>query len=535
MPVDAKKPSVAELESSWQIVRDCVAGPRVVKAKGDVYLPRLKAHQKTPTVGTAATAMPAVAGQPMSVAVKPDSSKYGRYLDRAVFNPVTRRTKLGFEGLVFDREVEVEVPDEKMLADVTLTGVNFQAFARRIFGEVVSPGRVTIMVDMAAEQPGVANRARAYQRRYAAEHLLWWREETVEALRARLRGVDSPNFQSLGIGEGATVKSHVRLYETVEEPDPKDPWQTVCVPQVRVIDLRDVADKEGNVTVGQVHQLYRKVKSDDGQEKWMEHGAPIVPKRSGDPVPFIPVETGNPESVGPEPEEPPLLGMALINLSQYKTSADLENARFKLGHPQLYLFGVSDTEKGVEIGDGLWLSANENAKTGSVQVQDEFGGLERAMVEKREQMSDEGARIMAKREVQRTATEAEIDRAGERSLLATMADSVSELLQRCLAWQVWWNDGVDTLPEVQAKVSVKLNKDFDNRRMSSADALSLMQVWQGGPLGPGMSRSAYVYNQQRGGLLPPGRTAEEEEALLELENARGGFIEDNAGRDEVVQ
>jgi hypothetical protein len=43
--------------------------------------------------------------------------------------------------------------------------------------------------------------------------------------------------------------------------------------------------------------------------------------------------------------------------------------------------------------------------------------------------------------------------------------------------------------------------------------VSLVQAWQA----QGISRDTYLYNVQRGGLLPEGRTIDQEKALIDAE------------------
>src|SRR5262249_12888973 len=149
---------------------------------------------------------------------------------------------------------------------------------------------------------------------------------------------------------------------------------------IRVFDLMDIATDNGPA-VGVQQQVYRMIKGSKSKDPWQPYGPPRVPMRRGEPVPFIPFVPMNAGSLGIEPDDPPFLGICEINLSQYRTSADLENARWKMGHPQLAAFGVT-TNTELEIGAGIWVCENPQGHVDVVQVQDQLGGLERAMTEK---------------------------------------------------------------------------------------------------------------------------------------------------------
>lgn len=498
MPVNTPNHEVAELQVAWEKIADCLS-PRRVKGKGPTYLPKLKSHEKTPGL-------------------------YEAYVLRAVFVPVLARAKRAFEGLVFRLPPDVKGVDPATLRDVTGSGMTLRAFARQVFGAVVAPGRVGILADMAPESAAVGGAARAFLSTYCGAHILDAREEPVEALAERVP-VDAL-VEELGIGEGERVATMVRLSEEVSVPRPGDPFAARCVEQVRVIALAEV-----DGTVGQVHRLWRERTGENGEPikgQWMPFGDPIVPRRRGAPVPFIPFVIANQEACGFHLEEPAMLGFAEINLSQYRTSADLENGRFKLGHPQLCVWGA-DPGTELLIGDGVWTSTNPLTKAEVLQVADAFMGLERAMTEKDEQMLAEGARLMAKREGEAdTATAARIKSAGERSLLMAMTETSSEALSLALAFQAWWTAGTGTLASWRERVSCRLNTQFDEQFLSGADA----EAWLRTQIGGGISKRTLRGIYRRGGMYPAEWTDDKEAAAIEMDQAAGmADLGDGDGND----
>lgn len=492
MPVTSKHRQVRELEKSWIRCRDVVGGPRPVKAKTTAYLPKLLSHQR-------------------------GAGLYESYLERALFVPVAARTVRAFVGLVFSKDPQVAVPDKSILADVTLTGVPFADYARKVFREIIAPGRIGILVDMPPDAvPGIP--ARAAQRMYACDTVIDWREETVAQLRTRLAGVESPAFAELGLTEASLLTTHLRLLEQVEIQNPDDPFEHFVVDQVRVIDLVDVATDAG-VTPGMRIQLWREKADRSGKSKrgtWEIVANLPPPTRRGVPVPWIPFVAINSTSVSMTPEECQVAGLCEINLSQYRTSADLENARWKMGHPQLAAFGVSDVSK-LEIGDGIWTCDNPAGHIDVIQVQDQFGGLERAMAEKAEQMVSEGARLMsaaAPGEAE-TATAARLKAAGERSLLVTAAQAASQGMRLALAYQAWWNNGSAALTDILASVDVKLHDKFDEEFLTGADAEAWLRVQIGG----GISKRTLRHILRKGEIYPNDWSDDLEAAAIEQDRA----------------
>lgn len=476
MPVDTKHKQFTEMCTSWQTVRDCLGGAKAVKARGETYLPRLSWK-------------------------KDQEKKYQAYRSRAVFENAVRRTHDGVTGLVFCTPPDVTVPEsfESRLNNITLTGVAFEDFARRVFSAVVAPGRCGVLVDTDAtiDTPGAAE---PYFTIYAAEAVVNWRAERRD---------------------GAQVLTRVVLFEVVEESSQKDPFDVNRVEQYRVIELVD-----GVVA----HQVWRR--NDVGQgphAEWVPYGEPIYPKRRGQALDFIPFVFVNPLSAQPDVEEPPLLDLAEVNLSLYRTSADIEHARHFLAVPTPYLFGASDIKGDLEIGGTAWTSQNENAKVGFLEFTGAgLGALEKAVEEKREQMIAMGARLIEKQKrAAETAEALRLRQSAESSLVAAIAKNVGAALQMALTYAAWWAGVASSVDEVLEQVSVELNTEFEEQVLTPTDAKALAEMWLSG----GMSKRSYAWNLQQGKRLPPDTTIEQEIAMIEVESAQRGMPEDDAEED----
>ena len=71
----------------------------------------------------------------------------------------------------------------------------------------------------------------------------------------------------------------------------------------------------------------------------------VYPQYSnGAPLNFIPFVIVNPSGLGVTIEEPPLLDLVAVNLSHYKTSADLEWATYYVAFPQIAILAKPQTK-----------------------------------------------------------------------------------------------------------------------------------------------------------------------------------------------
>src|SRR5687767_1970413 len=127
-PVQSQHPEYIHFLPKWERCRDVAAGQDAVHGAGAKYLPRLK-DQEDP--------------------------EYDAYKMRAVFFNATWRTIDGLRGMIFRRPPKVEVPAsvEELLKDVDLQGTPFELFASKTVEEVLTVGRVGILVDYPPASP----------------------------------------------------------------------------------------------------------------------------------------------------------------------------------------------------------------------------------------------------------------------------------------------------------------------------------------------------------------------------------------------
>lgn len=446
----------------WRRMRDVIAGQDAVHAAGTAYLPRLSEQSDV---------------------------DYAAYRKRATWFGATSRTVDALHGLLFRKAPLVEAPGgmAAMLDDLTMTGQSAEGFAQHLAREVLEVGRAGVLVDFpptnvagltigAAEAAGV----RPFARTYRAESIINWRTERV---RNRM------------------MVTLVVLAETHETPD-EDGFAVTVTPQYRVLRL---------VEGVYVQELYRDA---GGGLEMIEQ---ITPQRAGAPLPFVPFVFVGPEHVGPEMSDPPLIDMADLNLSHYRSTADLEHGAHYTGLPMLYVFGVH-LEEGQKIALGSQTaitSPEPTAQAGYVEFSGQgLGALESLIKRKEAQMATLGASMLA--EMKRTAEAAqthEMRVAQETSALADIADVVSQAMKQVLEWMRDW-------ARLTGDVSFTVNQDFIVTRMTAQDLAALLQLWQSG----GISRATLYWNLQAGELVAPGKTVDDEVAEIEAEGPPLGSL-----------
>src|SRR5690606_21487091 len=106
-----------------------------------------------------------------------------------------------------------------------------------------------------------------------------------------------------------------------------------------------------------VQQVWR---FDDEQKAWVKDGSPIFPVRRSVRLDFIPFVFVNASGISAAVSKPPLVDLADVNLSHYRTSADLEHGRHLTALPTPWITGWDGSGGEFRIGSSTaWAIANE--------------------------------------------------------------------------------------------------------------------------------------------------------------------------------
>lgn len=453
--VTAEHKSYEKNKDRWKRCRDVFDGSDAVKDAGTEYLPMLDSHHN-------------------------DSSKYEAYKLRAMFFNGMGRTVEGLAGFIFQKEAIVDVSSivEKHLNDVTMTGVDAQTFALSAARELLITARYGILVDLLSEEEQKEidpnEPPRPYWVGYKAEDIISWRTER--------RGTDP------------AVLTRVVLREWEEEQDSEEEFQVNEVEQYRVLELDDQ---------GYSQTVWRKEEKGDN---YFIFKPKVYPERRGEMLNRIPFEFLSPTDRTVDVAKPPLLDMVEVNLSHYRTSADLEHGRHFTALPTPWVSGARETDEALFMGSGYAWDLEQGGMAGML----EFSGaglasLVTAEESKRKQMAILGARMLEEQPVADETATAFIGRtSGEGATLRTMTSVLERGITNILRWHQWWIGGSSKVAD--EKVSFELNRDFMYVRLDAATLQVQLALLQS----ESISYETFYYNIRTGGWARPGVSAEKE-------------------------
>ncbi len=143
-------PDYRNVSTSWQKLRDVLAGAETIKAEGETYLPSFS-QDAIQTKG------------------------YADYLARAVFTPFTQKVHKGMLGTLFKRKPILKSNLSERLVNfdgISLVHADFSEFMHNVCSETLAMGRAGVLVDY----NDTVKRARALL--FRTENILSWEETT---------------------------------------------------------------------------------------------------------------------------------------------------------------------------------------------------------------------------------------------------------------------------------------------------------------------------------------------------------------------
>jgi hypothetical protein len=476
MPVNTNHPDYDLYLPAWSRARDVLAGEDAVKTAGERYLRRIRDH---------------------------DLEDYEAYKDRASFYNATARTAAGYIGMIFRRAPFIKVPDAPAISvfttDADLLGTTFYGYSKQIVTEVVHVGRAGTLVDW---QP---NAERPYASLYRAEDMVNWRAQRVH---------------------GRIVPTLIVLAERADALS-KDDFVVQPLDQRRVLKL--VPDgQDFRVEI----EIWREMPRPGLKPEWRlaERHTPL---RRGEPLRQIPFVFHGPRHCRPAIDRPPLDDLIAINLDHYRLDADYKHGIHFTALPTAWVVGF-DPARELRIGSAFaWMSNDTNARAGYLEYHGQgLESFERALDRDERLMALLGSRLLeGQKRVAETAEALAIRQAGEESILANIATSLSESITQILRWVHWWSSP-DLAPEIppdaigENEILFELNTDFGITGLTARDLQAVVAAWQAGAF----SHDTLLELFRKGEILPDARTNEEELRLLasEKRTASGAKEDDMA-------
>lgn len=400
-----------------------------------------------------------------------DQSPYGyeAYKTRALFYEATGRTVSGMIGGLFRKpptENSKSPVIKKELESVGINGEDHYVFSKSVATEVATVNRVGMLVD--ADRDGLA-----YIALYKTESIL-----------------------------SGTSTDLIRLEEITFERDEGE-FEAHSVRRIRVLDL----DERG---------IYRqRLYTENEKKELVKEGDDIYPgKKGGKRFEYIPFFFANSKDITSSYHNPEILGLANVNISHYRTYADLENGRHITGVPTPAIAGfeVGTDQSGAKrfmVGETLYAPQAMPGMMAQYMGYNskELESLENGLTHKEQQMSALGARMLDTPSKSPESGEALSERhSGERSVMSAMSWSLSKGLSMVYS-------ALLEMRGVNAVVEYELNSDFTGMKLDGTDLTALSNMRANNHI----SQDVLAYNLKRGEIYPDGIDLEEEAEKIEAD------------------
>lgn len=387
---------------------------------------------------------------------------FNAYKERAMFYGAFNRSVEGYVGSIARKAPKLDAPEamEFVIDDITASGIGLLEFIKTVSAEALITGRVGVQVDF-DEALG-----RPFLTYYKAEQIINW------------------------FADGG-----VMIEETVYEADPKDQFCMLSVQQWRHLGLID-----GVYTV----TLYRKRNSHVSNEFYVY--SQIQPNLRAKTFGYIPFFFLSRKGAASGVDAPPLLTLADVVLSHYKTSADLEHGRHFSALPTLYITGMNGADNGpIRIGSSEAIILQDpQAKVGYAEFTGAgLASLDKGLEQKEHQMAVLGAALFGSKGGVEAAETARIRTNGENSLLSSIVSSTEEVLEACLKLMAEWMG-------VSYDIDLHINRDFVGERIAAPEILALVKAYASGAI----TLEVFLHNLQTGEMLPPEMDVDEQAAEL---------------------
>lgn len=418
------------------------------------YIDRWKkcrdAFEGSDAVKTAGTAyLPRLAEQ--------TDEEYSAYKKRALFYSITSKTIESLVGLAMQKDAVLKYPENMANYFLENSGVEFYELLNESFSETLLMGRLGVLVDRGIDggrpQPLV----------YRCESILNWEM-------------------------GAYGFTQVVLQEQVLENSISDRFVKTFKMQYRVLEL--------------VNGLYTQTVYDDK----LNVVSSSMPTNRGIPMDFIPFYVVTPSGINSPIDKPPMLDIVEINLSHYRTSADLEHGRHFTGLPTPIAIGV-DGSTTLRVGSmTAWIIPNEKGDAKYLEFTGEgLKSLEKALSEKQGQLASLSARLIDNSSRGSESPETvKLRYASENANLVSISRAVEAFMNVIYKTVALMDDSDPN------EVKIQLQRDFIAKSLTSKEIKEYIESYFDG----GISKETLVYNLRKGGVLDPQRSDEDEKSSI---------------------
>jgi hypothetical protein len=394
----------------------------------------------------------------------------------------------GFVGTIFAKEptitgIEFNDKQKELNKNVDLLGNDTTKFSESIVSEVIENGFCASMNDYSD------NLSRPFLRLIKPSQFISFRTNS---------------------DDGYPKISQFIFKEEIETPDPLDEFQSMIANQYTVLDFSSNPDNENlnNYRVRIFQGVPAKTQMNPSKSEKMYLKSTSFPKMDGKFFDRMPLTIHGIESNNYTIKKSLLQDISDMNISVMQRVVDQVYMLHWTALPTPYIIGSDEKDSPDTIGPSkVWYIENPDAKVGMLEF---TGNSARAHQDYIDNllyiMAATGAQILKKEGVSReTATSVLVRTASQTSLVSTMVKNVSGQIQSALEVHWKWS-GVTIAKDYE----YKLNDDFIKVDMEPNAQIALVKSWLDGAI----SHETVFHKMKEGEIVPPGRTFEEEKALI---------------------
>ncbi len=380
--------------------------------------------------------------------------EYEAYKQRALFYSITSKTLSALVGMVLDQLPELKYPESMKSYFEDHAGVQFYEVFTTSVQELLLMGRFGVLVDRPA------NGGKPYLTLYTTENITNWRTN------------DDGSYDM------------VVLKEAYLDRNTDDEFLIQMKTRYRKLEIVD-------------GKLWITVYIQNGVASSSDYDSitPTTITNTGVQMDKIPFVCANANGLSIDPSKPPMQDIVDINLSHYRTSADLEHGRHFTGLPTPYVIGAESQTK-MHIGSTTaWVIPDPGAKVGFLEFTGQgLQSLEKAMSEKQSQLASLSARLIDNSTRGSEAAETvRLRYLSETSSLRAIVRATQALLNSVYALIA----EMEGSPENSVLISLSTN--FLDSKLSAAE----LKAWVDAYLSGAISKEIYIHALKTGRALPP--------------------------------
>lgn len=475
--VQTRHPDYDDKEYEWRQMRDTIAGPSAIKRSGTLYLPMPSAMAVNPdtTAGTSSNRGVEIGRGNGSVQLENktpwahNNKAYAAYVQRARFPDITATTKMGLLGIATKNKPFVEMPESlgHLVENATNTGMTMTELFKFLVDEVISVGRVTLLVD-------VDENSQPYFVVQIAESFINWKNK-------------APGSRpSLAVFES-------KLYGENDESDMFSQDESEA-------HLACFLNEEGQY----VAQNYI-----DGAAV----GDVIEPSIQGNRLKYVPTVTINSTDCGNAVETSPLVGISDVAIAIYQKEADMANAEFVTCNPMLVFIGIDKRDAPSVVGSNVAFTIPD-PEGDAKYVEPNANCLEFVKSHIDSLLAEAatyGASLLGgSNNVSESTETTRMKQEASGASLKTIVDTVEKGIRNGIQIMLDW------MQQSDQEFKFNASKEFSDLKLTSAEIRELVAAW----LQKGISHQTFFENMQKAGYVNEDRSFEDEVQII-IEEQQG--------------